>query len=331
MNFRLEFTPTRAENKITHRDKIFLIGSCFSENLGNKLLSHKFDVLQNPYGVLFNPVSIADAIDRFAENKKITSRELFYHNESFHHWSLHGLLSNPNLDEAVTNINHITEASFNFIKKVDVVIITLGSAFGYALTEQAPLYTQNFIVANNHKGPASWFDRQLLSPQRIKTDLQKVIARLQSLNKDVKIIFTVSPVRHLREGFIENNRSKAILLSIVHELVEEAQSVSYFPAYELVIDDLRDYRFYAEDMVHPNYTATNYVWQKLQDVYFDAATRKLLKQIEELNLAVAHKPFNPNSAAHKKFKQVQLAKSQQLQQTNSHLNFNKEIKFFSAD
>lgn len=329
MSFRIEFSPQAVERKITHKDKIFLIGSCFSENLGNKLLAHKFQVLQNPHGVLFNPFSIAAALEACIDNKKIQGKDLFYFNEAYHSWSHHSMLSNPILEDATNSINVVTEKSHHFLAETDIVIITLGSAFGYELTEAAENYSNNFIVANNHKAPSSWFTRKLADKDSIKNSLTESIEKLRILNPKIEVIFTVSPVRHLREGFVENNRSKGILLSAVHELCEEIQAVTYFPAYELVIDDLRDYRFYAEDMVHPNYAATNYVWQKFQDVNISAATKKLITQIEELNMAVAHKPFNPTSEAHKKFKLTQLQKTKELAALNLHINFEKEINFFS--
>lgn len=329
MNFRLEFSPQAAERKITHKDKIFLIGSCFSENLGNKLLSHKFHVLQNPYGVLFNPFSIADALAACIENKKIQDKDFFYFNEAYHSWSHHSILSNPNLDNAVSALNLVTEKSHHFLAKADIVIITLGSAFGYELTELAGNYREKFIVANNHKAPSSWFTRKLSNKDAIKLALTESIEKLRILNPKLEVIFTVSPVRHLREGFVENNRSKGILLNAVHELCEEMQAVTYFPAYEFVIDDLRDYRFFAEDMVHPNYAATNYVWEKFKDVLFSLDTKKLMSQIEELNIAVAHKPFNPNSEAHKKFKLSQLKKIEDLAALHPNLDFENEINFFS--
>lgn len=330
MDFRLEFSPLVAERKITHQDKIFLIGSCFSENLGNKLLSHKFNVLQNPHGILFNPFSIVSAIKDCIDNRQIMEEDLFHYNEGYHSWTHHGLHSKPTLDEAVQSINRATQESHQFLKDVNVVIITLGSAFGYELTAEAPSYKNDFIVANNHKGPASWFKRKLISTQSIKQILLDVIEKLKILNKNIQIIFTVSPVRHLREGFVENNRSKAIVLNALHEINDEDNSVSYFPAYELVIDDLRDYRFFAEDMVHPNYAATNYVWQKFQEVNFSTETRRLIKQLEELNLSVAHRPFNNDSEAHRKFKETQLAKTLLLQESHPTLDFKNELNFFSV-
>ncbi len=329
MDFRLEFSPKTAERKITHEDVIFLVGSCFSENLGEKLSSQKFNILQNPHGILFNPFSITDTIKKSCNNSSIGTGDLFSLNDAWHSWSQHSRFSHPIVDDAVAGINRSTAAAHQFLKKSTVVLITLGSAFAYELTAEAPLFAAGKIAANNHKAPASWFTRKLLPQQEIKSLMKDCIQDLRRLNSSIEIIFTVSPVRHLREGFIENNRSKSLLLSVVHELCETEANIGYFPAYELVIDDLRDYRFYAEDMVHPNYTATNYVWKKFQDVYFSEETKRLIKQIAEINLAVAHRPFNAASEGHKKFRSLTLEKIHNLVAANSGIDFSEELAFFS--
>jgi hypothetical protein len=197
-------------------------------------------------------------------------------------------------------INDSRQKAHEFLKSANWLIITLGSAFVYQLETGE-------VVANCHKVPADKFRKKLLPVEDALSTLDNMIHRLFIFNQDLRIIFTVSPVRHLRDGFVENNRSKAVLIQAVHHLVEKFSGLYYFPAYELVIDDLRDYRFYAEDMVHPNYMATDYVWEKFCEACIKKNTRDIMKEINQVNAAKAHKPFQPRSMAHKAFLQKHLA------------------------
>ena len=178
--------------------------------------------------------------------------------------------------------------------------------------------------------PTDKFNRRLLAVEEVLAALDNLIHRLFMFNPKLKIIFTISPVRHLREGFVENNRSKATLIQAVHQLVDKFDKLFYFPAYELVIDDLRDYRFYAEDMVHPNYAATNYVWDKFISTCIDEPSQELMKEIAIVTSAKAHKAFNPTSAAHEKFLATNLQKAKQLQDRYAYLDLTEEINYFSS-
>ena len=208
------------------------------------------------------------------------------------------------------------------MKKADWLLITLGSAFVYELENKE-------VVANCHKVPTDKFIKRLLSVDEVFSGLQQMIEKVQAFNTGIKIIFTISPVRHLRDGFVENNRSKATLIQAVHQLTEKKASCFYFPAYELIIDDLRDYRFFGEDMVHPNYAATNYVWEKFIATCIDEPSQQLMKEIAVIVAAKNHKPFNPTSAQHKKFMQTNLEKVKKLQQLYSYINFKGEAAFFT--
>jgi hypothetical protein len=201
------------------------------------------------------------------------------------------------------------------------LFITLGSAFVYELDN-------NEVVANCHKVPTDKFHKRLLSITEVATGLKNMLDELWIINPGIKIIFTVSPVRHLRDGFVENNRSKSTLLQAVHQLTDSNENIFYFPAYELVMDDLRDYRFYAEDMVHPNYAATNYVWEKFVPACIDESTQKLMKEINVINAAKSHKPFHPASEQHRKFLQTNLVKLLQLSKQHPYINFEEELSYF---
>jgi hypothetical protein len=198
----------------------------------------------------------------------------------------------------------------------------------YTLTAEAPLSNAGSVAANNHKAPANWFEKRLLAADEVYRLLQAGIEQLLQFNPHLQVIFTISPVRHLREGVIENNRSKAVLIQAVHQLVEQYEQLYYFPAYELVIDDLRDYRFYAEDLVHPNYQATQYVWEKFVEACMTPETRALMKEIAEINLACQHKPFNAQTAQHRKFLASYHSKTKLLQERYNYLDFSKELLFF---
>jgi hypothetical protein len=330
MDFRLEFSPKPFAQKINHQHKLLLMGSCFTEKIGDKLRAYKFTLLQNPNGILFNPVSVKEAIQNYIANKVIKENDLFYLNEAYHSWQHHNRFSGIAKEDTLQNINASTNSAHHYLKKTDFVIITLGSAWVYELTDKAVPAKPGSVAANNHKAPADWFNRRLISNLEVISLVNDTVSQLQNFNPSVKIIFTISPVRHLREGFVENNRSKAALINAVHLATELFDNVFYFPAYELVIDDLRDYRFFAEDMVHPNYAATNYVWEKFIATCIDEPAQELMKQINEINAAVNHKPFNPSSAAHKKFQQINLNKIKDLQTKYQYLDFANEENIFSS-
>jgi hypothetical protein len=321
MDFHLEFSPKPFEVKIKHQHKLLLIGSCFTEQIGSKLANHKFVVLDNPNGILFNPASISKSISSYINNKQYSESDLFYQNECWNSWEHHSRFSNPDKEKCLAVINESQTTAHNFLKQADWLLITLGSAFVYQLDN-------NEVVANCHKVPTDKFVKRLLSVTEVFSDLDRMVAETKAFKPNIKIIFTISPVRHLRDGFVENNRSKATLIQAVHQLTEKNENCLYFPAYELIIDDLRDYRFFAEDMVHPNYAATNYVWEKFVTTCIDEPSQQLMKEIAIIAAAKNHKPFNPTSVQHKKFLQKNLEKVKSLQQQFSYLNFKEEEEFF---
>ena len=327
MQFRAEFTPKPFPLKIRHTDQLLLVGSCFTEQIGKKLAAYKFNTLENPNGILFNPMSISKAVSSYAAGKWYSEEELFYYNELWASREHHTQFSDINKEAVLQKINDSQRRANEFIKHTDWILLTPGSAFVYEWKDMAGDDHAN-VAANCHKMPTDQFNRRLTNPQEIIAVLQKMIAAVRAVNATAKFIFTVSPVRHLREGFIENNRSKAALIQAVHALTND-RDIFYFPAYELVIDDLRDYRFFAEDLAHPNYAATNYVWEKFVPAVIDEGSQQLMKEINELNAAISHKPFNPASEAHKKFMEVHLKKARSLKERFSYLNLDAESAFFS--
>jgi len=328
MKFHFEFDIKKLTPPISHKDKLFLIGSCFTENIGEKLRKYKFPVLENPNGILFNPVSVSDALTDYIENTRFYETDLFALHEGWHSWKHHSRFSGITPGEALDKINNATTQANEYLRNADYAMITLGSAWIYTLTEKAIRAKTGSVAANNHKAPADWFYRRLMTIEEVLKVLDNMIHRLFLFNRNLKVIFTISPVRHLREGVVENNRSKAVLIHAVHHLVDKFEKLYYFPAYELVIDDLRDYRFYAEDLVHPNYHATQYVWEKFTDACISENAKALMEEIHSINLAFQHKPFNPNSEQHKKFLHSFYERTKKLSDKNSYLDFEKELAYF---
>lgn len=329
MKFQVDFDIKKLEQPIQLHYKMLLVGSCFTENIGEKLRKHKFDVIENPHGILFNPVSVVEAITDYIQCKQYSQQDLFYLNEAWHSWNHHSRFSALNPDESCHRINLSNQTAHGYLKKADYLVITLGSAWLYMLTEKAANASISKTAANNHKAPNDWFQKRLMTSQEIITLFDALIQSLKLFNPNLQCLLTISPVRHLREGLIENNRSKAILIQAVHQLVELHQHVHYFPAYEIVIDELRDYRFFAEDLVHPNYQATQYVWEKLVEACMDENTKMGMKEIAEINLAFQHKPFNPDSEKHHHFLKLYLEKTKYLKSKFPFINLQAELEYFA--
>ena len=328
MVFRSEFTPKPFSTKIKHTDKLLLIGSCFTEQIGKKLAAHKFDVLENPNGILFNPISISKAINSYVKGKIYTEDDLFYHNELWASSEHHTRFSDIDKTSALKKVNDEQKAAIHFIKTADWILITFGSAFLYEWKNKDDEGEYKNVAANCHKIATDKFNRRIADTIEIIQVLETMQETVYSINPLAKFIYTISPVRHLREGFIENNRSKAALIQAVHKLTDD-NNVFYFPSYELIIDDLRDYRFFAEDLVHPNYAATNYVWEKFVPAAINDSAQELMKEINELNAAKNHKPFNENSSAHLSFKLKYLEKATALKRKYPCLNMEEEFFYFT--
>ncbi|MEP6583478.1 MAG: GSCFA domain-containing protein [Ginsengibacter sp.] len=323
MEFILPFQITPAQDKISYHQKIFFIGSCFTEEIYNNLKSLKFDVLKNPNGILYDARSIAYALNSYIENKHYVAQNLFLQDELWHSWQHHSFFSGIKKDEVLATINESQSKANAFLQNASWLIITLGSSYSYQLKE-----THEY-VANCHKAPASLFDKKLAVIEDTKSEISHAIQNIKVFNPGIKIILTISPVRHIKDGIIENNRSKARLIELAHSVSEEIENVFYFPAYELVIDVLRDYRFYKSDMMHPNEIAVNYVLEKFCDTYLDQSSKKLIKELKTLLSAMNHKPFQKETIAHGKFMQAQYEIAEKIYRDNPHIDLSKEMDYFS--
>ena len=332
MQFQLPIQIKSPEKKINYRDKILLTGSCFTEHIGNSLSELKFSVLQNPNGILFDPRSVCRSLLSYIENKKYVKEDLFLLNEVWNSWEHHSRFSDINADQCLRIINESQQQAHNFLKGADWLIITLGSSFSYRLTDEATPggLQNNHGVANCHRAPSKWFNKHLLSIDETISFLDDAYHRLKQFNPQLKIIFTISPVRHIRDGVIENNRSKARLIESVHYMVNKFPGLYYFPAYELVIDVLRDYRFYDVDMAHPNYPATEFVMEKFNETFIDEQSLQLMEEIKKIVIARKHKAFQPETNAHKAFLKTHLEKTKELQSKFSFLDLSEEINYFTS-
>lgn len=323
MKMMLDVDIKSPAEKITYPNKIFLIGSCFTEHIGGRLQESKFPVLQNPNGILFDPVSVGRSLVSYINQKKYGKDDLMYLNELWQSWNHHSIYSSMDAAEVLLNINNAQRVAYEFLKEGDWLIITLGSSFSYRLTEGGE------AVANCHRAPARWFDKYLLPTDETVAALTEAIEALQAINPSLKIILTISPVRHIRDGVVENNRSKARLIEAVHSITEKYTHCFYFPAYELVIDVLRDYRFYDVDLVHPNYAATEFVFEKFCEVYVSADAQQLMEEVRKVVTAYKHKPFQPGTLSHQSFLKNHYDKVLQLQQKYPALDFEKELCYFA--
>lgn len=286
--------------KITYANKVLFLGSCFTENIGNQFTALKMPADVNPFGILYNPASIKNSIEILLQNKKLIKDDLLFFNEHWFSFYHHSRFSNTDAGTCLQDINNRIEYSSSFLKDADYIFITLGTARVYTYLKT------NKTVSNCHKIPAKEFSIHSLSVNEIVDEYKKLIQDIYTANNNVKIIFTASPVRHWKDGAEANQKSKATLLVAIHELVEMFENVTYFPSYEIMMDDLRDYRFYADDMLHPNQAAVNYIWGKLSDAYFDKETKLIQKEVEKLNRAMMHRPFNKDTESYRKFQQTTL-------------------------
>jgi hypothetical protein len=285
-----------SKNQISYTSKLLLLGSCFSENIGKKFNYYQFQTHQNPFGILFHPKAIENLNNHAINEKKYVPEDLIFQNERWHCFDAHSNLSSANQNELLCNLNATITATNKQLKEATHIIITLGTSWVYRYIET------DTIVANCHKIPQKKFLKELLSVDEITESLTTIISLLNLINKEINVLFTLSPVRHLKDGFIENTQSKAHLVAGIHQLLDTApKNIHYFPSYEIMLDELRDYRFYAEDMVHPNKTAINYIWEKFSETWLCEKSKPIMKEVDAIQKGLAHKPFNKGSEKHQQF------------------------------
>lgn len=307
MIFRTKIPLENSIEKFSHKDNFMCIGSCFAENIANKLQLSKFETLVNPFGINFHPIAIDNTFQRIYSRTHYSESEIFNHNGVFFSWDHSTAFSKPKLNDALENINHKIDEANEFLHKTSVFIFTLGTAWTYLLKDG------NFYVNNCHKIPQKLFKKELLKIERIEKSIQNLIMMAKDVNPKAKIVFTISPVRHIKDGIHENNLSKSTLFIALNNVLKNFKDIAYFPSYEIIIDELRDYRFFAKDMAHPNDLAIDYIWEKFSDIFFDESTTKLIEQIRKIYLSINHKPIHSETLAYKKFLYETLKKVENLQ------------------
>jgi len=327
MKLQTEIPLKPEENQIDYSSKILLLGSCFTENIGAKFDYFKFQNLQNPFGIIFNPVSIEKLVVRAIENDFFSEKDIFEHNGIWKCFEAHSEVSALEKNEFLQNLNTALKDLRAALFSSTHIIFTFGTSWVYRNIET------NEIVANCHKLPQKNFTKELLSIEEISKSLQNIFHKISEINPKAIIINTVSPVRHIKDGYVENSLSKAHLLSAIHKTICHPEPVEgqqpstinqhlfYFPSFEIMMDELRDYRFYAEDLLHPNKTAIEIIWQKFSEVWIASKTAKIQKEIASIQNSLNHKPFNSQSFEHLQFLEILQQKITNLQKRFPHINF----------
>jgi hypothetical protein len=296
LQFQTKIIIPETNSPIAYSSQIMLLGSCFAENIGEKLRYYKFQTQVNPFGIIFNPFSIEKLIERVVLQCHFTKDDIFFFNERWHCYEVHSELSEVDSEVFLNKLNQILLETQKQLQQATHIIITYGTSWVYRHIET------NTIVANCHKVPQKQFAKELLSIDTIQKSIQNTVSLIATLNPKCNFIFTVSPVRHLKDGFIENQASKAHLIASIYSTTNaQQQTLNYFPSYEIMMDELRDYRFYADDMVHPSSLAIDYIWERFTATQIDLNATATMELVQTIQKGLAHRPFNPNSESHQKF------------------------------
>ncbi|WP_268124045.1 GSCFA domain-containing protein [Roseivirga pacifica] len=315
--FRTPIAPFNSRFKINHKNSLLAIGSCFSETIGSRLKNNKFDIAINPYGTLFNPLSIFNVLEMGLTESMLPEHTIVKQNDVFLSHSLHSSIKAESVKALQEQVQQTNASVSARLKTADVLILTLGSAWVYEMK------TTDQLVANCHKVPQKQFNKRLLNIEEVVAAFFDIKEQIEAVNPKIQFVFTVSPVRHTKDTLPLNAVSKSTLRLICHYLEEMAENVSYYPSFEIMMDDLRDYRFFEKDMIHPNEQAIDYIWEHFGNAFFTKQTQTLIKKWAKLQQALSHKPFNPESASHQKFVQKTI---QKLEAISGNLPVSKEIE-----
>jgi hypothetical protein len=299
MQFRTPIPIPKSIFPVNYNSKIVSFGSCFAVNMADKLDYFKFQNSCNPFGILFHPLAIETLINFAISRKKITDKDIFFYNERWHCFDAHSDLSNPIKEELLASLDSIIINTRKDLEQASHLIITYGTSWVYRFIET------DQIVANCHKVPQKQFVKELLSPDSMQKSIENTIKLIKSVNPSCSIIFTISPVRHIKDGFVQNTLSKSHLVSALQNTLKTEHcklGTEYFPSYEIMLDELRDYRFYSADMLHPSPIAIAYIWERFQQTYISEIAVATMEEVENIQKSLSHKPFNPNSESHLKFK-----------------------------
>ena len=322
MEFRTKIDIPKYSFGISHNDKCLFVGSCFAENIGNQLAATKIPTSVNPAGILYNPISIRESILNALSDKKYTSDDVFLSGGTWNSFDFHSRFSNVDKAKCIESINSATEMLKSQLETANVMFVTFGTAYIYELAETGK------IVCNCHKQPEKCFNRRLLKVSEIVDVWSDCIEKIMAKNPNIRIVFTVSPIRHWRDGAHQNQISKSTLHLAINELNAKLGNTAYFPAYEIMMDELRDYRFYAADMVHPSETAVQYIWERFGETFFSEQTNAMIARIGKITAAANHRPLNPQSDAYKAFCNHNLAEIECIKAEIGEVDFSDEENLF---
>lgn len=308
-SFRTEIQLSKGKYPVSLKQDILTTGSCFSDSIGNKLVQNKFNTLVNPFGTTYNPYSIHKLLRASLNKAQPASHSYFHYNDLYTHFDFHSEFSSPEKNVIEENVKAAIDHAHTFLKTAHWIIITYGTALVYKRNDSGE------IVANCHKVPANNFTKELLTENKILESFEGFYQNLKAVNPTCKIMLTVSPVRHVKDTLELNSVSKSILRAACHALTELHADVVYFPAYEIMLDDLRDYRFYKSDMLHPNADAEEYIWNKFTGALCDERTKEFLTKWKPVYTALQHKSFHGQTEAHQKFLKKLLFDLQELNAT----------------
>jgi hypothetical protein len=314
--FRTEINPEASIVKINLQNKILTVGSCFSDSMGELLAKNKFDVLVNPFGTNYNPYSIHKSLLHALGHTLPSNTGYIAHEGIYAHYDFHSEFSALQKEQVTSKIQSAIQTTHDYLQKANWIFITYGTSWVYERNDSGE------IVTNCHKVPQHNFKKELLSQKKILKSFEEFYEKLKSINPPCRLVLTVSPVRHVKDTLQHNSLSKAILRVTCHTIAETYPNVFYFPAYEIMMDDLRDYRFYKADMIHPSTEAENYIWKKFSESYFEESTKKFIQQWEPLLVALQHRAFHPDSIAHQNFLKKTL---EQLERLSGTVNVDREI------
>ena len=314
MDFRTRVPIENGKEKIDHSSRILMLGSCFSENIAAKFDWFRYPFQLNPFGIIFHPSPLAEVVQRIANRKYLTKEDVFQHEEQAKSLYAHSRLNKKSTSEYLQNAKLVIDSAYEFLKTASHVIVTLGTAWGYRDKKL------DRVVANCHKLPQQQFKKELSEIHVIEIDLNSIVSSILKVNPQCSIIFTVSPVRHLKDGMIENQISKAHLIAALAK-VKNLQNVDYFPSYEIMMDELRDYRFYADDMIHPNSTAINYIWKQFSENWITEKSLALHDQIEKVQKGLNHRKRAESVTSDKKILTKIQDKIAQIQKICPEINF----------
>ena len=302
-------------NPITYNSKLLGLGSCFAEHISDKLDYFKFQVTSNPFGILFHPEAILNVVEKAVNDQEFTLEDVFQHNDMWHSFFSHSRLSRKSSAETLAELNSAKSELRQAIAGSSHIILTLGTSFIYRQksTRQG--------VANCHKLPQDQFEKKLSTIDELQQTLNQLISKVEGLNPDVKFIFTISPIRHIKDGMVENQRSKAHLLAALHRVLEEQSNADYFPSYELMLDELRDYRFYKRDLIHPNELAIDLIWEKFKLNNIDKSIFEDMSKVQKLQKSYAHRLINTSGDAFDKLSSFQDNLNKEITNKYPFMNF----------